>query len=237
MAVADMDTLTAMFEKFKEDINASTEKIIEQEISALNLSSIIVEQNRRIEELGRENEELKRELRKHNTAIESIKRENNLIFYGVKESENETREQAMEKIRDLCNEIIKVELRIDDINFVKRLGVKTNSKVRPIMLSLVSVVKKYSILDNCGRLKNSKIFVARDLDKETREKRRELNEARKLLKDKHNVKVRVNALEIDGKIVSYEDVKREYMQSDNEKSDNIGDPSLPNQRKRKGDAL
>ncbi|XP_039291243.1 uncharacterized protein LOC120352954 [Nilaparvata lugens] len=195
MAV-DIETMEAMFEKFKTEINTSTENIIKKEISALNIPSIIAEQNSKIEVLGKENEELKRELQKQSALIENMRRENNLIFFGVDEADGEKSTQLMDKTLDICNKALKVELKAGDINLVRRIGRKKDKGVRPVMLSLVSVIKKNSIMQECTKLKGSKIFLTHDLDWQRQKILREVGG--ELRDSKKNVKVRRGVLEIDG---------------------------------------
>ncbi|RZF32659.1 hypothetical protein LSTR_LSTR004087 [Laodelphax striatellus] len=106
-----------------------------------------------------ENEDIKQDIQEQNILIDRIRRENNLIFFGINETNNE-REVIFykRKVLDICNRVLSVELKSGDINFVRRIGKRNESKKRPILLSLVSSLKKTSIMQHCGRLKNSNVF-------------------------------------------------------------------------------
>ncbi|XP_039288366.1 uncharacterized protein LOC120352350 [Nilaparvata lugens] len=228
----NINNVTEILEKFKSEIIANTKEVIKKEISELNFKTIIAEQNNKIEELRTQNERLKSDLQKQYYLINNMKRENNLIFYGVNESDNEDGGHVMGKIMDICNEVMKVELKESEINFVRRLGRKSDTKTRPIILSLVSMSKKTSILKNCGKLKNSKIFVNVDLDKESREKHRELSDIRKRLSNTHSVKMAKNGLEVDGKFMSYDSLRAEHSMEAGENRQ-----WQENRKKRKGETL
>lgn len=83
-------------------------------------------------------------------------------MFGVEETENE----------DLLNKVISVftsaeiDIKNEDINSVKRLGVNKNS--RPILIIFKEVHPKILIFKNVVKFRESKIFVANDLPKEQR---------------------------------------------------------------------
>ncbi|XP_039294502.1 uncharacterized protein LOC120353767 [Nilaparvata lugens] len=202
----------AMLEKIKNEINDNTLTTIKQVISELNISSLLGEQNKRIEKLTEENDRLKLEVSRQRAVIDSMSREKNLIFYGMEEKEGESREQIMEKILDLSNSVMEVELKETDIDFVKRLGTAGPGTKRPIMLSLVSNMKRQSILNNGIRLKTRKLSVYPDCDKETREKKKKLYSTQKQLRDAgYDVKIKGIGLLINGNYATWNDLTEDAL--------------------------
>lgn len=199
--------LSEILEKFKNDINSNTMQVVKQEIGALNIPALFDEQNKKIERLTRENNELKESLSTQTRLLNVMRRENNIIFYGLKEDDQEDHRKVMDKILDLCNNVLKVNLQEMELNYVKRIGNVHNTK-RPVLLSLISNFKKSMLMRSCGRLKGSGIFMAPDCDKEERERRRVLYEARqRLQKAGHTVSFRRDGLLIDGRLCGLDEVK------------------------------
>ncbi|XP_039297866.1 uncharacterized protein LOC120354584 [Nilaparvata lugens] len=209
----------AMLEKIKNEINDSTLTIIKQVISELNIPSLLEEQNKRMDKLTEENDRLKIEVSRQRVVIDSMRREKNLIFYGMEEREGERREQIMEKIMDLSNSVMKVDLKEADIDFVKRLGTAGPGVKRPIMLSLVSNMKRQSIINNSARLKTCKLSVSPDYDKETREKKKKLYSVQRQLRDAgYDVKIKGIGLLINGNYTTWDNLTEDALKKYFEKA-------------------
>ncbi|KAL1447323.1 hypothetical protein WDU94_006578 [Cyamophila willieti] len=81
--------------------------------------------------------------------------------------------------------IMKVELKIEEIDYLKRLGrEKIAGKTRGILVTLTTIRKKMEIIRNTRELKNTNISVREHFSKEVADKRKELwNEAKVLRKE------------------------------------------------------
>lgn len=93
-----------------------------------------------------------------------------------------------------------------DLNFVRRIG-KKGAKPRPVVVSLISNMRKRDLLQNARKLKGSRIFVNEDMDKETQLERKELLKFHLHFKEKgHDSKMRRNGLLLDGKFCHVSDL-------------------------------
>jgi hypothetical protein len=204
--------LTALLNELKKDIKSDMEQIVKNEITKLNLTTILQEQHKQIEELKQENKELKEKFKLQKNAFEVYRRQNNLIIYGAREAEREGDVELIETVRDICNNIIKVELKNTDINFVRRLG-RRGGSARPILLSFTSYLTKIAVLKNSKNLKGSKIFIAGDYEPEARLRRNKLFEIRRnLIGTGKNAAVRGIGLIVDGNYLNYEDAVNKFGQ-------------------------
>lgn len=143
----ELKDLTALLEKMKNDIKSEIELTIRKEINSINIQAILEEQNRKYNELKKENMELKQIVVRQNMAFELMQRRNNLIVFGIPETNGENPESLQHSILDLFNKALEIEMNKNDLNFVKRIGPAENKK-RPIVVSCISNIKKRSLLLN-----------------------------------------------------------------------------------------
>lgn len=143
----ELKDLTALLEKMKNDIKSEIELTIRKEINSINIQAILEEQNRKYNELKKENMELKQIVVRQNMAFELMQRRNNLIVFGIPETNGENPESLQLSILDLFNKALEIEMNKSDLNFVKRIGPAENKK-RPIVVSCISNIKKRSLLLN-----------------------------------------------------------------------------------------
>lgn len=99
----ELKDLTALLEKMKNDIKSEIELTIRKEINSINIQAILEEQNRRYSELKKENMELKQIVVRQNMAFELMQRRNNLIVFGIPETNGENPESLQLSILDLIN--------------------------------------------------------------------------------------------------------------------------------------
>lgn len=131
---------------------------------------------------------MERELKKRNVVIFGLEH-NNLNF---KELENAT--------LSLLNEKLKVETKLEEIDFIRRIGPKEATR-GPILLGLTTVKKKLTILNNIKNIIGSDIQIAEDYPKEVVAKRKELVPIVKKLRDENkNATLRYDKILVDGKI-------------------------------------
>ncbi|CAH2083476.1 unnamed protein product [Euphydryas editha] len=134
------------------------------------LDEKLVPLTREIDELRFENEILKEKI----YYLEKHKRANNIILYGLHESEDSIKtliQLVKKKFKDDLNIIVEDR----DINTIYRLGKidKQKEKRRPILISFVNNWKKSDIMKNKNKLNNN-IYASEDYPKDVLNKRREL---------------------------------------------------------------
>lgn len=160
-----------LFDKMKIELSKQTISITE------SITNTIMEKiEEKLQPIVKENEKLKANVRKLEEEVEQLKREkknNNLVLFGVKEEEKSFT-QLLEKIKKIFKEDLDINIEEREINKMFRLGKinSENKKPRPILLSLVSEMKKGEIMKNKKNLKD--IYINDDFSKETLEKRKEL---------------------------------------------------------------
>lgn len=120
-----------------------------------------------IQELRSENEKLKEKI--YN--LEKHKRLNNLILYGVKETEKSTAD-LIEIIKKKFKDDLNINFEDRDVNTIHRIGKNMTEKERPILLAFVNFWKKKEIVANKKKLKN--VYVSEDYPKEILEMRKKL---------------------------------------------------------------
>lgn len=103
--------------------------------------------------------------------MEDHKRKNNIIFFGMKEEENN--ELPIESIIKLLEKNMNIQINPQEINNAYRLGVKNDSKPRPILATFTTNWRKNEILKKKKKL-DQEIYIKEDLSKEILEKRKEL---------------------------------------------------------------
>ncbi|KAJ2948734.1 hypothetical protein O0L34_g7994 [Tuta absoluta] len=103
------------------------------------------------------------------TSLEREKRNHNLVFHGIPETSGEKAETIMEIVK---NEL-KVNIKIEDIDTVRKMG--RNDKA-PLIIRLTSLKKKQEILRNKKKLKGKSISITEDYPKEVLEERKALRE-------------------------------------------------------------
>lgn len=189
----------ALMEKFKEGMKNELQKIIQEEIAKINFSEILKEQQEKCATLETENIKLKERIARQEKMIEEIRRKNNLVIFGVHAQRDENSDKLENIVLDLCNKTLDVKVCRQDLNYVRRLGRQGDEK-RPILASFISNITKRDLLKNSQKLKNLKIYITEDLDKNTRDQRRELSQIRKKLYEQgaKEVKMRRNGLVIEG---------------------------------------
>lgn len=147
--------------------------------------------------------------------LENRSRRNNLIVYGIKESDQESQEALRRRV---CNDIFKdvLQLKIESIERCHRLGERRTNKDRPVILRVVDYKEKMLVLQNAYKFKGSNYSVGEDFSKRVREIRRNLwlssTEERK---SGENVKLRYDKLYVDSVayVWNHKTQQREQLQS------------------------
>lgn len=158
-----MNNLQSFFDQMKIEMTKQTDDIM------MRIDEKLVPFRLEMQELRTENEKLKEKiyhLKKH-------KRLNNLILYGVKETEKSTVD-LIEIIKKKFKDDLGITLEQRDVNTIYRIGKNKmeNEKERPILLVFVNLWKKNEIMANKKKLKN--MYVSVDYPKEILDTRKKL---------------------------------------------------------------
>jgi len=149
----------------------------------------------KIDSLETENKELKRRL----YSVEKVIKRKNLLIYGLPEADNEN---TVEIVVDVVKNKLDINLKSTEIANCFRLGKKIDKKHRPILLVLISNLKRSELLTNKGKLKGTNIFINEDLTQEDSNRRRTLvNKLKEARAHNRNATLKGNRLMVDG--VSY----------------------------------
>ncbi|CAH0556561.1 unnamed protein product [Brassicogethes aeneus] len=178
---------------------------IQNDITAIKIES--TKQKERIEEfitkinkLEQDNQSIIKQLNVVESAIK-----NNNIIYGFKE----TNVKLLDHVIDFFAKTVRVNITEKEINNIYRIGKgEDKQKIKPIFLQLVSNLKKQEIFGNVKNLKGFGISISNDLNPEERKKQKILyKELKKARIAKKEAFIKNNKLVIDGKVLTYEDLK------------------------------
>lgn len=155
-----------------------------------------------VHELQEENKRLKTELEK----LDRKKRQNNLVIYGINQGTDETQISLIENILEISRHKLEIELKESDINDIFRLGKKPGPK-RPVLISLISHIKRQEILRKVKKLKNSGYFITEDLSESDLKERKILTEGLKEARDKNKkASIKGNKLIVEGEEYTTSDI-------------------------------
>ena len=119
--------------------------------------------SRELHQIRHENEALKKETKTLNEKIlklEKTTKKYNLLVYNLEEQEDKTAD--LQGLIKILKEEAQVSCLSKDFRNFYRLGKTENSKVRPILIELVSYFLKEEILNNASKLKNRKVYISVD---------------------------------------------------------------------------
>lgn len=83
-------------------------------------------------------------------SLETVKRKNNLVFFGVEE-EGKTETELVDHIKETV-EGTGVQMNIQEISNLYRIGRKTENRNQPVVVSLTTIWKKHLTLKNKSNL-------------------------------------------------------------------------------------
>ncbi|KAG5895200.1 hypothetical protein JTB14_035372 [Gonioctena quinquepunctata] len=115
----------------------------------------------RVKELHTVNEEQKNENEKLKNRLQTIERRTKkyiLVFYGLKE-QGETYGELVGVIQNKLN----ININTINIREAHRIGKEGPKKIRPVLVEFINSQKKYEILHNANKLKNSGISKSVDV--------------------------------------------------------------------------
>ncbi|XP_030024156.2 uncharacterized protein LOC115443029 [Manduca sexta] len=130
--------------------------------------------------------------------LEKQARKNNIVFFGIKETE--TSYSNLESlIINFIKEYFSQELDRRDIQEVRRIG-KKGERPRPITVTFCTLGTKINLVKNRSALKNTGYYITEDYPQNILEKRKELQEQARAEKEKGNfVKIKYDKLVISAK--------------------------------------
>ncbi|XP_049274313.1 uncharacterized protein LOC125759499 [Rhipicephalus sanguineus] len=131
-------------------------------------------------------------------------RRSNLLFFGLKDSANETWAQSEQSAIDVCSENLGVPITPKDIERAHRIGRFTPAKTRPIFVRFANWKDKDRVLSCSKNLRGYPYSISEDFSPGTRLARKKLAEFAKA-KNKPT-KLRYNKLVIDGVTYVYDEI-------------------------------
>ncbi|KAH8009195.1 hypothetical protein HPB51_012693 [Rhipicephalus microplus] len=140
-----------------------------------------------------------------NDNLENRLRRNNLIIYGLTETEKETPDQLLETVHELIN--VKLGVKCENIERWHRLGTpRNNSSPRPVIIKLIDFRTKTQILGNARKLKGSKIYINEDFSARVRQICKSLwQHSVDIRKNADKVRLRHDALIVDSVRYSWDE--------------------------------
>ena len=106
--------------------------------------------------------------------MEDRSRRNNLRFEGITEHENESWDDCENKIYDLLENKLEIDIENVVIERAHRTEKKKNkNRSRPIVAQFSNYKDKMNILKNCKKLKNTRFSIFEDFSRETAAIRKE----------------------------------------------------------------
>lgn len=106
---------------------------------------------------------------------ENQSRRNNLIFYGVPDTNpSETFAQSEEIVTQLCSQHLSINIDTKEIERAHRLGRHTAGRRRPIIVKFAYFKTKETILSNGSKFKGTEHSVGEDFSKTVQNARRHL---------------------------------------------------------------
>lgn len=141
--------------------------------------------NKGIEEIRKTKEKEDKKVEEMSLKIEEIEKERkkkNIVMFNLEES---AEEEAMKRYKEdlgKCAEIFAKELEIQDLTIEKviRIGKKSETRNRPLLIKLGSETDRVTVLGKAKKLRYSekfvKIYISKDMTESEREKDRKLRE-------------------------------------------------------------
>ncbi|XP_064476875.1 protein unc-13 homolog C-like [Ornithodoros turicata] len=105
--------------------------------------------------------------------LENRSRRNNLVIYGLQESEAESSSSLLNTVQ---NELLssKLGVEVSSIERIHRLGRMVAGKVRPVIVRFYDYRERNLVLKNCHKLKGTKIVILEDFSQHVRSVRKKL---------------------------------------------------------------
>ncbi|CAN7941763.1 unnamed protein product, partial [Ixodes hexagonus] len=105
--------------------------------------------------------------------LENRNRRNNLLIFGLDETENENSNSLEARVSKTIFEDI-LHVSTSGVERIHRLGSQTPGKARPVILRLLDFRDKLAILKNCSKLRGTNISINEDFSKRVQVIRKKL---------------------------------------------------------------
>lgn len=221
-----LSVIEQLRENIKQDIKAANDEL------HAKISEINDKLNPYLDKVAKLEEQLNNQI-EINQSLQTIIRKKNIIIHGL--SEEDKAKNLEESTILFLKNTLHVNINTNDVDFIYRIGAKTENKARPIKLGLLTTKKKTEILANRKNLKNAKIYINEDLPKEIELKRKQLvplmKEYRKQGKQAY---IRYDKLIVDGKpIQEPEEIRKKRSRSSNSNESSPSNSSHNESRRKK----
>ncbi|KAK4875124.1 hypothetical protein RN001_011546 [Aquatica leii] len=90
------------------------------------------------------------------------------------ETNSENFDTLKEKILEIIRKKMEIQLGENEIDFISRLGERKENRNRPVKTGYTAILKKWEIMRNTKKLAGTQIGLNDDLDKQTREEKKQL---------------------------------------------------------------
>ncbi|CAH2109221.1 unnamed protein product [Euphydryas editha] len=185
-----MDEVLKALEAIKKDLDNQRQEIREMgnnvtEKVTQNISRMFEEKFSTLEKNHENLKEVVENQEKRIHAIERQARKNNLIFFGIEESEKSYNNLERNFII-WTEQYLSLKISHNDIKEIKRIG-KKDEKLRPIVVTFTTLGTKIKILKHKRALKETQYYITEDYPKYVLEKRRELQERLQQEREKGNI--------------------------------------------------
>ncbi|KAJ2945264.1 hypothetical protein O0L34_g9341 [Tuta absoluta] len=158
------------------------------------------------------NQQIEEKLESQQNKIDSFERymrRKNLLIFGVEEKERNYY-QLEERVLDIINNKINIKCDRYAIESVRRLG-KKSEKIRPVVLTLLTMGIKIQILKNKNNLESSPYYIKEDYPMDILNKRRALQiEVQKAREQGKNAIIKYDRLVILGNNIQHEKTQKKH---------------------------
>lgn len=201
------DQFQLLFDKMKIEMHNQTAELKD------SITKCIMEKmEEKLIPIVEENKALKIQVKNLENEIEYMKigkRNNNIILFGLEETEKTTHE-LLQIVKNILKSDLDISILDHEVNKIHRIGNKNteSNKHRPILCTFVSNWRKNEIIKNKKKFK--KIYVTEDYPKEVLEKRKALQSRLVEERNKGNIAyLKYDKLIVKGNVNNLEKRKRE----------------------------
>ncbi|KAJ2937336.1 hypothetical protein O0L34_g17649 [Tuta absoluta] len=164
----DMDEIRKMFVKQKEEMFIIKNSIIDEITKNINQKFSILQTRTEIIENKIDEQQILMD------RLEQQIKKKNILIYGVEEKEKNYYE-----LEKFTMELIREEIAIStfgrpEIESLHRIGKKSDSKIRPIVLTVTTISRKIEIMRNRSKLQGTNIYLKEDLTTKIMTERKKL---------------------------------------------------------------
>ncbi|KAJ8711162.1 hypothetical protein PYW07_006472 [Mythimna separata] len=177
------DQMQILLEKIQEQMDRQTISITKAVTE--NISQQLDERFKMLEEQNQNLQTEVSELKEKIKGLESQKKKNNLLFFGITEGSEEDK-TIVKFMKEKINTHLSLDIQEYEIDKAYRIGQKMSNGLRPILISFTSNWRRNLILKNKKKLPEG-IYIKEDFTKETLEIRKSLQPKLEEERNKGNI--------------------------------------------------